>query len=78
MPASFAARPGDTAITDVSIVPIVPMTSDAVRAHHTIMTRGDRIVAVAPRASVQLPPGVTVPGAGRRRRAAWHGWPATS
>lgn len=62
-PASFAARPGDTAITDVSVV---PMTSDGVLAHHTVVIRGDRIAAVAPRASVQLPSGVTViDGAGK-------------
>ena len=42
------------------------MTSDGVLAHHTVVIRGDRIVAVAPRASVQLPHGVTViDGAGK-------------
>jgi imidazolonepropionase-like amidohydrolase len=62
-PVSFTARPGDTAITDVSVV---PMTSDGVLAHHTVVIRGDRIVAVAPRASVQLPHEVTViDGAGK-------------
>jgi hypothetical protein len=62
-PASFAARPGDTAITDMSVV---PMTSDGVLAHHTVVILGDRIAAVAPRASVPLPRGVTViDGAGQ-------------
>lgn len=42
------------------------MTSDGVLAHHTVVTRDGRIVAVAPRASVQLPHGVTViDGAGK-------------
>lgn len=60
---AFVARPGDLAIADVSVV---PMTSDGVLAHHTVVIRGDRIVAVAPGASVQLPRGVTViDGAGK-------------
>ena len=52
----FAARPGDIAFTDVSVV---AMTSDAVLAHHTVVIRGDRIAAVAPSAAVTLPAGVT-------------------
>ncbi|HEY0478160.1 MAG TPA: amidohydrolase family protein [Kofleriaceae bacterium] len=60
---AFVAQPGDTAITDVSVV---PMTSDGVLAHHTVVIRGDRIAAVAPSASVALPRGVTViDGAGK-------------
>ena len=51
------------AITDVTVV---PMSSDGVLVHHTVVLRGDRIAAVAPRASVQLPSGVTViDGAGK-------------
>lgn len=60
---AFVARPGDTAITDMSVA---PMTSDGVFAHHTVVIRGDRIAAVAPSASVALPRGVTmIDGAGK-------------
>jgi uncharacterized protein YciI len=63
VPPSIAARPGDIAITDVSVV---PMTSDGVLAHHTVVIRGDRIVAVAPDARVALAAGATViAGTGR-------------
>jgi N-acetylglucosamine-6-phosphate deacetylase len=42
------------------------MTSDGVLAHHTVVIRGDRIVAVAPDARVALPAGTTViAGSGR-------------
>ncbi|HEY0987025.1 MAG TPA: amidohydrolase family protein [Kofleriaceae bacterium] len=59
----FAARPGDIAFADVSVV---AMTSDAVLAHHTVVIRGDRIAVVAPSAAVTLPAGVTtIDGAGR-------------
>lgn len=62
-PSPIAARPGDTAITDVTVV---PMTGDDVLAHHTVVIRGDRIVAVAPNARVALPAGTTViAGSGR-------------
>jgi imidazolonepropionase-like amidohydrolase len=62
-PSSIAARPGDIAITDVSVV---PMTSDGVLAHHTVVIRGDRIVAVAPDDRVALPAGTRViAGTGR-------------
>lgn len=58
-----AVQPGDTAITDVSVA---PMSSDGVLAHHTVVIRGDRIVAVAPSAQVVLPDGVAViDGAGK-------------
>ncbi|HEU4733240.1 MAG TPA: hypothetical protein VFT22_35350, partial [Kofleriaceae bacterium] len=56
----MAIQPGDLAITDVSVV---PMSSEGVLAHHTVVIRGDRIVAVAPSAAVALPEvgaGVTV------------------
>jgi len=56
-PPPVAVRPGDIAITDVSVV---PMSSDGVLAHHTVVVRGDRIVAVAPSAAVRLPDGITV------------------
>jgi len=62
-PPSIAVQPGDTAITDVAVV---PMSSDGVLAHHTVVIRGDRIVAVAPTAAVVLPDGITViDGAGK-------------
>ncbi|HTE52866.1 MAG TPA: hypothetical protein VK698_18560, partial [Kofleriaceae bacterium] len=44
----------------------MPMASDGVLAHHTVVIRGDRIAAVAPSASLHLPRGVTViDGAGK-------------
>ncbi|HEX4423448.1 MAG TPA: amidohydrolase family protein [Kofleriaceae bacterium] len=60
---AITAQAGDTAFTDVSVV---PMASDGVLAHHTVVVRGDRIVAVAPRPAVSLPAGVRViDGAGK-------------
>ena len=56
-PSSIAAKPGDLAITDASVV---PMSSEGILAHHTVVIRGDRIVAIAPTAMVALPSGVTV------------------
>ena len=53
----FTVQPGDTAIIDVAVV---PMSSDGVLTQHTVVVRGDRIVAVAPRAAVSIPAGVTV------------------
>jgi hypothetical protein len=41
---SRTVRPGDIAIADVSVV---PMSTDGVLAHRTVVIRGDRIVAVA-------------------------------
>jgi imidazolonepropionase-like amidohydrolase len=62
-PPSVAIQPGDTAITDVSVV---AMSSDGVLAHHTIVIRGDRIVAVAPTSAIALPSGIRViDGAGK-------------
>lgn len=60
---SFAVERGDIAITDVSVVPI---SSAGVLEHHTVVVRGDRIVAVAPRASLALPDEIEViDGAGK-------------
>jgi len=56
-PASFVAQPGDTAFTDVSVV---PMTSDGALAHHTVVVRGDRIVAIAPASAITVPAGAKV------------------
>lgn len=62
-PAGFAARAGDIAITDATVV---PMTADGELAHQTVVIRGDRIAAIAPAAGVRLPAGVTViDGAGK-------------
>jgi imidazolonepropionase-like amidohydrolase len=49
-------QPGDVAFTDVSVV---PMSQGGVLAHQTVVVRGDRIVAVAPSASLAIPAGVT-------------------
>src|SRR5437868_10196830 len=51
---SFALLPGDIAITNVSVV---PMSREGVLEHHTVVVRGDRIVAVAPSASIGVPAG---------------------
>jgi hypothetical protein len=62
-PAAFVARAGDIAITDATVV---PMTTDGELAHQTVVIRGERIVAVGPTASVQVPAGVTaIDGAGK-------------
>src|SRR5215510_12785675 len=58
-----AIAPGDIAITDASVV---PMSRDGVLAHHTVVVRGDRIIAVAPTASLAVPAGVTaIDGSGK-------------
>jgi imidazolonepropionase-like amidohydrolase len=54
---SIAVHANDLAITDVSVV---PMSSDGVLAHQTVIIRGERIVAVAPTAMLTLPAGITV------------------
>jgi imidazolonepropionase-like amidohydrolase len=54
---SIAAHADDLAIIDVSVV---PMSSDGVLAHQTVIIRGERIVAVAPTAMLTLPAGITV------------------
>jgi hypothetical protein len=54
---SFAAQPGDIAITDVTVV---PMSTDGELAHRTVVIRGDRIAAIAPAASLHLPSGTTI------------------
>jgi hypothetical protein len=56
-PPAFAVQPGDIAITNVAVV---PMSRDGVLDHHTVVVRGDRIVAVAPSAQVALSAGATV------------------
>jgi hypothetical protein len=51
------AAPGDLAITHVRVV---PMAREGELADQTVIVRGDRIVAVAPAASVTVPTGVQV------------------
>src|ERR1043165_4027539 len=51
-PPPIALEPGDIAITNVSVV---PMSSGGALEHHTVVVRGDRIVAVAPSASIEVP-----------------------
>jgi len=51
---SFAWQSGDIVITNVSVV---PMSREGVLEHHTVVVRGDRIVAVAPSASIGVPAG---------------------
>jgi imidazolonepropionase-like amidohydrolase len=54
---------GDVAFVDVTVV---PMDRDGVLPHHTVLVRGDKIVAVEPTSAVALPPGVTrVDGRGK-------------
>src|SRR5215831_10072643 len=56
--ASFPAAPfGVIAITHATVV---PMVGDGVLADHTVVVRGDRIVAVAPSAEVEVPAEATV------------------
>ncbi len=59
---SIVVQPGDTVIADVSVV---PMSSDGTLAHHTVVIRGDRIVAVAPRAAVVPGRAIVIDGAGK-------------
>jgi len=49
-------QPGDIAITNVTVV---PMSRDGVLEHHTVVVRGDRIVELAPSASIEVPEGTT-------------------
>lgn len=58
-----ALQPGDLAITDVTVV---PMATPGEVAHQTVVVRGDRIVAIAPAASLAVPSTVkTIDGKGR-------------
>jgi imidazolonepropionase-like amidohydrolase len=61
-PAS-ALQPGDVAITNVTLV---PMSRDGEFAHQTVVVRGDRIIAVGPTTSIEVPPGIkTIDGKNR-------------
>lgn len=61
--APITVAPGDLAITNVTVV---PMSRDGELAHHTVIVRGDRIVAVAPSAALAVPAGVTaIDGTGK-------------
>jgi hypothetical protein len=60
---AVAVLPGDLAITNATVV---PMSGDGELAHHTVVIRGDRIVAVAPSASIAIPEGATaIDGTGK-------------
>lgn len=60
---AVTVKPGDIAITNATVV---PMSRDGVLEHHTVVVRGDRIVAVAPSASIAVPAGTTaIDGTGR-------------
>lgn len=59
----FVVAAGDVVITDATVI---PMNRDGALAHHSVVVRGDRIVAVAPAASLTVPPGATaIAGAGK-------------
>jgi hypothetical protein len=56
-------QPGDLVIANATIV---PMSQGGELAHHTVVIRGDRIVAVAPSGELPVPAGVTaIDGAGK-------------
>ena len=55
-PAPIAVHAGDLAITDVTVIPM----SRPELAHHTVIIRDDRIVAVAPSAMLTLQAGIKV------------------
>ena len=61
--AEQAPQAGATAFVDVNVI---PMDSERVLAGHTVVVRGDRIVAVGPVADVDVPDGARrIDGAGR-------------
>ena len=52
------------AFVDVSVV---PMDSERILPHQTVVVQGDRINAVGPAAKIKLPPGtIKIAGAGKR------------
>jgi imidazolonepropionase-like amidohydrolase len=56
-------QPGDLVIANAAVV---PMSQDGELAHHTVVIRGDRIVAVAPSGALPVPAGVTaIDGTGK-------------
>jgi len=55
----FVARPGDLAITDVTVVPMSPNREAGELAHQTVIVRGERIASLSPTASTKLPAGIT-------------------
>jgi imidazolonepropionase-like amidohydrolase len=62
-PSRTALAPGTLAIVDVTVV---PMTRDTALAHHTVVVRDGRIVAVGPAARVAVPRGARrIDGRGR-------------
>ncbi|MBA3391922.1 MAG: amidohydrolase family protein [Deltaproteobacteria bacterium] len=62
-PTATTARSGDLVITDVTVV---PMDREGTLPHHTVVVRGDRIIAVAPNAQVRIDPQATrIDGVGK-------------
>lgn len=55
-PLGAQARAAESAIAFVN-VSVVPMDGERVLANQTVLVRGDRIVALGPSATVQVPPG---------------------
>jgi hypothetical protein len=59
----LAAQPGDLVITDVTVL---PMDRDDPLPHHTVVVRGDKIIAVEPADRVTVPAGARrIDGAGK-------------
>lgn len=62
-PPAIAIQPGDLVIANAAVV---PMSRDGELARHTVVIRGDRIVAVAPSGELPVPAGVTaIDGTGK-------------
>ncbi len=58
-----ASQAGTTAFVDVNVI---PMDSERVLTGHTVLVRGDRIVAVGPAADIHVPDGaLRIDGAGK-------------
>ena len=58
-----ASSPGVTAFVDVTVI---PMDADRMLPGHTVLVRGDRIVAVGPAGSVEVPAGAErIDGSGK-------------
>lgn len=60
---AIAIQPGDLVITNASVV---PMSQGGELAHHTVVIRGGRIIAVAPSSELPVPAGITaIDGTGK-------------
>ena len=56
-PSAACAQPGAADVTAFENVSVIPMDSERTLRGHTVLVRGDRIVAVGPAASVAVPQG---------------------